>query len=332
VKSPKSGPSNETVMKKTFSSSTPAVDFDLRQLEIFVKVVELGSFSKAGEAVHLAQASVSERVATLENMVGTKLLDRMGRTVAPTKAGELLYRHAQRLLEMKKTVCLEIQDLLGVTQGEISIGASTIPGEYILPKMVGLFSKEHPRITVALTVADSEEIEGRVLDGEFEIGVIGRKSSNRNLVSHELWEDELVLALPSTHRWAGKKEVPLQEVLQEPFISREIGSGTLKSIEPFLQRAGLKGIVSLKVVAQLGSSTAVKEGIKSGLGISILSTVALDTELKAGVLKALRLRGIPMFRHFYLVMDKRRTASPIARSLMNFLIAAPKYPEQVKPR
>ena len=318
-------------MKKS-SSPPPPVDFDLRQLEIFVKVVELGSFSKAGEAVHLAQASVSERVATLENMVGTKLLDRMGRTVAPTKAGELLYRHAQRLLEMKKTACLEIQDLLGVKQGEISIGASTIPGEYILPKMVGLFSKEYPRITVALTVADSEEIEGRVLDGEFEIGVIGRKSTNRNLVSHELWEDELVLALPSTHRWAGKKEVPLQEVLQEPFISREIGSGTLKSIEPFLQKAGLKGIVSLKVVAQLGSSTAVKEGIKSGLGISILSTVALDTELKAGVLKALRLRGIPMFRHFYLIMDKRRTASPIARALMNFLTAAPNYPAQVKPR
>jgi len=319
-------------MKKTFNPSTATVDFDLRQLEIFCRVVELGSFSKAGEAVHLAQASVSERVATLENMVGTKLLDRMGRTVAPTKAGELLYRHALRLLELKKTVCLEIQDLLGVKQGEISIGASTIPGEYILPKMVGLFSKEYPRITVALTVADSEEIEGRVLDGEFELGVIGRKSTNRNLVSHELWEDELVLALPSTHRWAGKKEVPLQEVLQEPFISREIGSGTLKSIEPFLQKAGLKGIVSLKVVAQLGSSTAVKEGIKSGLGISILSTVALDTELKAGVLKALRLRGIPMFRHFYLIMDKRRTASPIARALMNFLTAAPNYPAQVKPR
>jgi len=319
-------------MKKTFAPSVASVDFDLRQLEIFLKVVEMGSFSKAGEAVHLAQASVSERIATLEDMVGAKLLDRMGRTVAPTKAGELLYRHAQRLLEVKKTACLEIQDLLGVKQGEISIGASTIPGEYILPKMVGLFSKEYPRITVALTVADSEEIEGRVLDGEFELGVIGRKSTNRNLVSHELWEDELVLALPSTHRWAGKKEVPLQEVLQEPFISREIGSGTLKSIEPFLQKAGLKGIVSLKVVAQLGSSTAVKEGIKSGLGISILSTVALDTELKAGVLKALRLRGIPMFRHFYLIMDKRRTASPIARALMNFLTAAPNYPAQVKPR
>ena len=100
-----------------------------------------------------------------------------------------------------------MQDFLGVKQGEIRIGGSTIPGEYILPRVIGLFSKEYPRITVTLTVADSEEIESRVLDGEFELGVIGRKSSNKHLASHELWEDELVLALPSTHRWAAKKEV-----------------------------------------------------------------------------------------------------------------------------
>ena len=311
-------------MKKPLSQTAMSVDFDLRQLEIFLKVVELGSFSKAGEAVHLAQASVSERIATLENMVGAKLLDRMGRTVAPTKAGELLYQHAQRLLAVKKAACLEMQDFLGVKQGEISIGGSTIPGEYILPKVVGLFSKEYPRITVTLTVADSEEIESRVLDGEFELGVIGRKSSNKHLLSYELWEDELVLALPSTHRWAGKKEVLIQEVVQEPFISRELGSGTLKSMEPYLQAAGLKGIDSLKVVARLGTSTAVKEGVKAGLGISILSAVALDTELKAGVLKALRLKGVSMFRHFYLIRDKRRTASPIGRSLMDFLITASK--------
>jgi DNA-binding transcriptional LysR family regulator len=311
-------------MKKMLTRSAPVVDFDLRQLEVFVKVLELGSFSKAGEAVHLAQASVSERIATLENIVGAKLLDRMGRTVAPTKAGELLYQHALRLLEMKKAACLEMQDFLGVKQGEIRIGGSTIPGEYILPKVIGRFSKEYPRITVSLTVADSEEIETRVLEGEFELGVIGRKSSNKNLASHELWEDELVLALPSTHRWAGKREVLIQEVVREPFISRELGSGTLKSMEPYLQGAGLKGIDSLKVVARLGTSTAVKEGVKAGLGVSILSAIALDTELKAGVLKALRLKGIPMFRHFYLIRDKRRTASPIGRSLMNFLITASK--------
>ena len=317
-------------MKQNFSQSVVSVDFDLRQLEIFLKVVELGSFSKAGEAVHLAQASVSERIATLENMVGAKLLDRMGRTVAPTKAGELLYRHGLRLLELKEKASLEMQDFLGVKQGEIHIGASTIPGEYILPEVIGRFAKEYPLIRVVLTVADSEEIEFRVLQGDFEFGIIGRRSSTKKLLSHELWEDDLVLVVPSRHRWASKKEVAAHELADEPFISREVGSGTLSSLENYLQHAGVKGIGSLRVIARLGTSTAVKEGVKAGAGVSILSSRAVETELKAGVLTSLKIKGLPMSRHFYLIRDRRRTISPLCRTLLDFLIAAPNQPEKVK--
>ncbi|MGD9040910.1 MAG: LysR family transcriptional regulator, partial [Desulfobacteraceae bacterium] len=116
-----------------------SIDFDLRQLEIFCKVVENGSFSKAADAVYLAQASVSERIANLEKMVGVRLLDRLGREVVPTKAGELLYKHAVLLLDMKRTARLEMEGFLGVKQGEIHMGGSTIPGEYILPKVIGDF-------------------------------------------------------------------------------------------------------------------------------------------------------------------------------------------------
>jgi DNA-binding transcriptional LysR family regulator len=319
-------------MKKTLSVPTTSVDFDLRQLEIFLRVVELGSFSKAGEAVHLAQASVSERIATLENMVGAKLLDRLGRTVAPTKAGELLYQHAQHLLEMKKTACFEMQDFLGVKQGEIHIGASTIPGEYILPGVIGRFAKEYPLIRVVLTVADSEEIESRVLQGHFEFGIIGRRSSSKKILSHELWDDDLVLIVPSSHRWASRKEIRPEELADEPFILRELGSGTLWNMEEYLQNAEIKGIGSLRVVARLGTSTAVKEGVKGSAGVSIISSRAVDTELKAGVLKRLKIKGLSMSRHFYLVRGKRRTISPLCRTLMDFLIAAPKKLEHAKAR
>lgn len=310
-------------MKKPFLPGTPSVDFDLRQLEIFVKVVELGSFSKAGEAVHLAQASVSERIATLETMVGARLLDRMGRTVAPTKTGELLYRQAQRVLEAKKAACLEMQDFLGVKQGEIRIGASTIPGEYILPKVIGRFAREYPQVSVLLTVADSDEIESRVLQGDFEVGIIGRKSSSKKLLSRDLWDDDLVLVVPSNHRWASKKEVTPLELADEPFISREVGSGTLSSLEEFFQRAGVEGTGSLRVIARMGTSTAVKEGVKSGAGVSILSSRAVDTELKAGILKSLTIKGLRMSRRFYLIRDKRRTISPLCRTLVNFLVTPP---------
>ena len=306
-------------MKSSHSFKMPSIDFDLRQLEIFCSVVDLGSFSKAAEAVFLAQASVSERIATLEKMVGTKLLDRLGRQVVPTKAGELLYKHAILLLETKKTACLEMQGFLGKTQGEIQMGGSTIPGEYILPKMIGRFREKYPRVSVSLTIADSNEIITRVLDGALELGVVGSKSSYKSLIFHELWKDDLVLAVPAQHRWAKKKQVSLEELFKEPLLLREAGSGTLKILEDDLQTARSMVLGDLQVVARLGSSTAIKEGVKAGLGVSILSSMAIDTERKTGILRALKVKGLPLSRSFYLIRDKRRIASPLCQALYDFL-------------
>lgn len=298
-----------------------SVDFDLRQLEIFCKVVELGSFSKAAKEVFLAQASVSERIATLEKGVGTRLLDRLGRQVVPTKAGELLYKHATLLLDHKRTVCLEMTNFLGNRQGRIHIGGSTIPGEYILPGLIGRYREKYPLVTVLLTIGDTTEIKELVLQGDIELGIIGAKSPHKNLVHHELWQDELVLAVPAGHRWAKKKKVSLKELLDETFILREKGSGTLKILDNFLTDSGSKCESDLKTAARLGSSTAVMEGVKAGLGVSILSSTALKTELKTGSIKALRIKDLPMFRNFYLIRDKRRISSPLCRSILDFLLA-----------
>jgi DNA-binding transcriptional LysR family regulator len=308
-------------MKKSIPQQIPPIDFDLRQLEIFLKVVELGSFSKAADAVYLAQASVSERVATLEKMVGTKLLDRLGRQIAPTRAGELLYKHALLLLDMKRTASLEMQDFLGLKKGSIHLGGSTIPGEYILPKVIKDFREKYPLMTVSLTIADSSEIESHVLEGNLELGVVGSKSAHSTLIRNELWQDELVLAVPAQHRWAKKKEVSIKELSKEPFIMRELGSGTLKIVDDYLRTSGIKGIESLEIAARFGTSTAVKEGIKTGLGVSILSARALNTELKTGILEAVKVKGISMSRKFYLVRDRRRTTSPLCQAMIDFLLA-----------
>ncbi len=304
-------------MKKGDPHKVASIDFDLRQLEIFCKVLELESFSKAANAVFLAQASVSERIATLEGMVGTRLFDRMGRQVVPTAAGKLLYKHACLLLEMKKAACNEMQDFLGEKKGD----GSTIPGEYILPKVIGRFHEKHPLITVKLAIADTNEIENRVFKGELELGVIGSKSSHAGFMNRELWEDELVLAVSAEHKWAGRKEIALKNLSEEPFIFRETGSGTLKIIKEYFKMSGSDNIDFLNVVARFGSSTAVKEGIKSGLGVSILSSRALETELNAGILKALKVKGLFMSRKFYLIRDKRRNISPLCQAMLDFLIA-----------
>ena len=295
-----------------------AIDFDLRQLEIFCRVLELKSFSKGAEAVSLAQASVSERIANLEHTVGTRLLDRLGRQISPTSAGQLLYRHAIRLLAMKKTACLELEGFLGIKKGEINLGASTIPGEYILPKAIGCFKKKHPFISVTITIADTGKIEQQVLEGNFEMGIVGSKSLIKNLLYDQLWEDELVLAVPVGHRWAQQDEIGLDDIRDEPFILRENGSGTLRILKNYFRSAS-QNMESLNVVACFGSSTSVKEGVKAGIGISILSKRAMETELKAGILKGLKLKNLSLYRNFYLILDKRRTLSPSGQAMKNFL-------------
>jgi DNA-binding transcriptional LysR family regulator len=301
----------------------PSVDFDLRQLEIFCKVVELRSFSKAAEAVFLTQASVSERIAGLENSIGAKLLDRIGREINPTKAGELLYNQAIRLLDLKRTARLEMENFLGLKQGEVRLGGSTIPGEYILPNKIGQFRKIYPHISVNLIISDTTETEKLVHNGDLELGVIGSKSSTKDLEYYNLWKDELVLVVNASHRWADKKVVSLDELLKEPFIMREKGSGTQKIIDETLKAAGLEGVHSLKSAARLGSSTAVKEGVKSGIGVAIISSRALETEIKSGVLKTIKIKNMPPIkRNFYLIRNKRRILSPACRAMFDFLQAS----------
>jgi DNA-binding transcriptional LysR family regulator len=297
------------------------IDFDLRQLEIFCKVVELKSFSKAAEEVFLTQASVSERIANLEAAVGAKLLDRLGRQITPTRVGELLYKHALLLLDMKKTARLEIEHFLGKKSGEVRIGGSTIPGEYILPQVIANFNEKYPLVCVTLDIGDSSEIEQRVIEGKLELGIIGSKSIYPSLIHHELWQDELVLAVPSKHPWAQKKELDLKELVHEPFITRESGSGTLKIIEVHLKDRHQKGLGILNIKAKFGSSTAVKEGVRAGLGVSILSYRAIQNEITMGTIKALRIKDIPMFRIFYLIRDKRRITSPLSQAMQNFLLS-----------
>ncbi|MBN1906897.1 MAG: LysR family transcriptional regulator [Deltaproteobacteria bacterium] len=296
------------------------IDFDLRQLEIFCRVVELKSFSRAADAVFLAQASVSERIANLEKSIGTTLLDRMGRQIVPTKAGELLYRHALRILDMKKTARQEIERFLGLKQGEILLGGSTIPGEYILPQMISRFYEKYPFISVILTVAGTREIEEMVANGDLELGVVGAEDFNKEIQGQKILNDELVLVINKNHRWAAKKNITADELCQEPFILRENGSGTLKVMEQYLKTCLHKGVEDLNVVARLGTSTAIKEVIKVNFGVSILSSRAIETEVTAGILKTLKIKGMPtMSRPFYLIRDKRRVASPLCQAMIDFL-------------
>jgi len=295
------------------------MDFDLRQLEVFCRVVERGSFTRAAEDVHLAQASVSERIANLERAVGTRLLDRLGRRVEPTVVGRRLYERAVELLERKQALCFELEELLGVERGELVIGASTIPGETILPAELARFRELHPDVLVRVRGGDTARVAELVSRGEVEVGFVGSRVDGDDLEYQPIWEDEIVLAVPGGHRWAGREAVRLDELRAEPFVMREPGSGTRRTIERAIREAGGDAGSGLDLVAELGSTAAIKQAVLEGLGISLLSRRALHVELEAGRIHVLRLEDLPLHRHVYLVHDPRRARSPLCDRFVAFL-------------
>lgn len=291
---------------------------DLWQLQIFCKVVELHSFSKAAEAVHLSQPTVSSHIKDLEDHFATQLIDRMSRQVHPTRAGELLYDYAHRLLSLRDKTETAMAEFTGKIRGEITIGGSTIPAGYILPRVMGQFSNAYPDVRVSLVVGDTSEILAKTAAGRIELSLVGAVSKEKSLDQTELISDDMVLVIPGHHRWRDRESIHLAELTKEPFIIREAGSGTLKSIEQALNKQDLT-VNDLNVVAVMGSTEAVRQGILSNAGVSILSTIAVAEACRTGSLKTLKIEGLQLNRSFYLTTHHQRSLSPLSRTFIDFL-------------
>ncbi|MBU1024350.1 LysR family transcriptional regulator, partial [bacterium] len=269
---------------ENFPDPCNILDFNFKQCETFCKVAELGSFSKAAEELNITQASASERVANLEKMIGVKLLDRLGRKIEPSATGRILFEKATQMLEFKKRACQELYEFMGIKRGGIMIGGSTIPGEYILPIHLSEFNKLYPGIRIQLIIGDTREIADRVCDGDVEIGIVGSKVDRTALTFKKLWNDELLLAVYPSHKWADRKTVSIKELVSEPFIIREPGSGTRSILENTIKQKFNVTLDSFNITGILGSSSAVKEAVKSGLGVSILSKYSIKCELKCNLI------------------------------------------------
>ncbi len=288
---------------------------DLWRLNIFVKVVESGSFSKAADQVLLTQPTVSSHINDLEAHFGCRLIDRLGKEVAPTRAGQLLYKYARKLLALENETESVMADYHGIMRGHLHIGGSTIPGEYILPAVIGRYSADYPEVKVSLSIGDTRQVTEEVFSGGLEFGIVGARMKNKKLVQEEVATDKLRLVVPADHKWAGRQRVSLKNLLTESIIVREKGSGTLQALLDSLSSAGYKS-GDLDIIAEMGSTTAVIQGIKSKVGISVLSTLAVREELQAGRLKALPIGGLDLQRSFYLTVNKNRTLSPLCKAFI----------------
>jgi DNA-binding transcriptional LysR family regulator len=233
-----------------------------------------------------------------------KLFDRLGRTIIPTKEAEALYSHAVEIIEKANIT----KDIIGRFKkdlsGELIVGASTIPGTYLMPSLMAAFQKKHPGVSFQIFIADSKEIGDKVSKHELLVGVVGTKVSNGHINHIPFIEDELIaVSSPSLIK---KDVLTLKDLVKFPMVLREEGSGTRKELEKILEGKGIT-LEDIKIAGIFGSTDAIKQAVKAGLGFSVLSKLSVTDELKYRLLKEIKLSDVQMKRKFYIITHKKRS-------------------------
>ena len=290
---------------------------DTRQLAAFCAVVERRSFSQAAEQLGVTQPAVSLQIRSLEKRLGLQLLDRSGRRVEPTEAGNRLYRSAQRLLAMEEQLLADLGgEADGDLTGRLEIGASTGPGGTVLPVVLAEFQLLHPEVHVALAVSDTQHVVEQVARRELELGVVGAARRHRGVVFEEFFRDEVVLAVPRGHRFAGRT-VTLDELKAEPLVLMQEGAGVRQVIEEELRAAGLR-LRDLDVRLELGLQESARSAVVAGYGVTFISRSAIEADIAAGTVDVGRVEGLEPSRTISLVRSAGRAETRVAQAFVEF--------------
>ena len=290
---------------------------DTRQLAAFCAVVERKSFSQAAERLGVTQPAVSLQIRSLELRLGRQLLDRSGRRVEPTEAGLRLYASAQRLLALEESLLEELsEDEEGALTGTLELGASTGPGGTVVPLLLSEFQELHPELRVRLIVSDTQTVVDRVADRELELGIVGAGRRHRGVVFEPFFRDEVVLACPPQHRFAGKT-ITLEQLESQPLIVMQEGAGVRQVIEDELRRAG-KRLRDLDVRLELGLQESARSAVLAGHGVTFISRLAIEADLAAGRVATARVRGLDPVREIFLARAGGRTETRAARAFISY--------------
>lgn len=294
---------------------------DLRVVEIFCRVFEARSFSRAADSLGLSQPTVSGHIKNLERDLDCRLLDRLGRRVEPTQAGEVLYEHARRIVELKDDASAAMQRFLGRAEGRLVIGASPTPGEHWLPETIAALRERHPEIQARLLIGSNASILDGVRDGRIDVGIVGARRPDAGLAFTGWKDDTAVLAAPPETPWQGVAEVADLDVLRTtPLVVREPGSGARAALERALAQRGMT-LDDCRVTAEMGSPAALVEAVRRQLGVAFVPWRAAACAREAGWL---RIVDVPAFARprlrFDVVIDARRAGTPL-RDLFVALVA-----------
>ena len=290
---------------------------DTRQLAAFCAVVDRRSFSLAAERLGVTQPAVSLQIRSLEQRLGTKLLDRSGRRVEPTEAGRRLYASAQRLLAAEEQLLADVVDGANASVGgTLELGASTGPGGTVVPLLLCEFAEQHPAVRVRLSISDTQTVVALVADRELELGVVGAARRHRGVQFEPFFRDEVVLACPSGHRFA-RRTISLDDLRGEPLLVMQEGAGVRQVLEDELRARGVR-LRDFNVRAELGLQESVRTAVAAGHGVTFISRSAIEADLAAGTIATAHLRGLDAAREIYLVRASGRTQTRAVEAFVAF--------------
>jgi len=286
---------------------------DIRDLQVFLAVSTRLNFTRAGEDVHLSQPSVSVRIRLLEEELGVKLFEQLGKRVALTEAGQLLVPYATRVIAAMSDARDVIEGLQGLERGALRIGASTTPGMYVIPRTIAHFKRRYAKIEVRLAVKDTRQIEEGVIRNEFDFGFVGGHLAGDEVDVVPWITDRIILIAPLGHRLGGKRIVKPQDLANEKFICREQGSATGAVVATHLRKCHIE----VEAVMEMANPESVKKAVQNGLGLAFISAFAVETELKAKTLVALTIRNLEIRRELKIVYRKDKHLSQAAKAFLD---------------
>lgn len=290
---------------------------NLNLLKTYVRVVETQNLSKTAEEFGLSQPAVTKQIQALEDHYGVLLLERSGRRLKTTEAGETLYQCARDIIKVMERTEKAMEEVSESRKGKLYLAASTIPGQYILPHIIKKFKDKHPNVSLSIDIGDTEKVFNQVAEREIDVGVVGAWLKNRKVEGFKWLEDELVVVVPEGHRLSRFTELKVQELLAEKWIIREKGSGTRKTIEDLLAANGIKH-EDLPVYIEAGSTEAVLASVESGMGISIVSKWALK-KYPYRKIKSIKIADPKAKRFFYVIYPRQKSRRKSVNNFIEYL-------------
>ena len=289
----------------------------LEELVTFCKVVEHKSFTHAAEVLELSQPAVSLQVKSLETEYGAQLLHRDGFETVPTESGRAVYELACQIVHLYERSQQQVRALGHKLDGKLSIGASTGPGECLLPVLLGQFRARHPQIDASLRVGDTDEIVDHVVGYRLELGFVGASRRDRHLCFDPFIQDQLVLIAHPDHPLAKQSSISWEELPNTPLILQQHGSGATAALYEALGEYDISAS-HLNVVMELGLQESTKAAVRSGLGVTIISKLGVIEELKRGVLVEVPIQDMALKRDFYVVYRRTSPLTNLARTFLDY--------------